>query len=110
LPDLILGRGKDAMDQRYSSVIHNLSTYNDDAIFFSMLIGDDLRRYANELKATLPSWFRSKAPVITSADFSKAAELLPDPTKYTDFETMFVSIKGSESLNFWKAQQPHDAA
>lgn len=83
----------DATDARYSSVLTNLSTYSDDAIYFSRLLGDDLKRYANEVKARLPKKLQAWAPVITSADFSKATDILPDPTKYKDYDVMFQSIR-----------------
>ena len=68
-----------------------MSSYTDDAIYFSRMLGDDLKKYANELKARLPGRLKANAPVITSANFSKAADLLPDPAKYKDYDTMFQS-------------------
>jgi hypothetical protein len=83
----------DATDARYSSVLSNLSSYSDDAIYFSRLLGDDLKKYANEVKARLPKKLQVWAPVITSASFAKAADILPDPAKYNDYEIMFQSVR-----------------
>ena len=44
-------RRGDAVDARYSTVVANLAIYSDDAIHFSRLLGEDLRKYANELKS-----------------------------------------------------------
>jgi hypothetical protein len=100
----------DATDERLASILRSIDTYTDDVIFLSKLLGDDLRKYANDLKAKLPKRLKDKAPVITSADFSIASDILPDPTKYEHWQTMFVSIKRSEGLNFWKPQDPSEVA
>ena len=98
----------DATDARYLTSLVSIETYTDDAIFISKLLGDDLRVYANKLKGQLPPRLKAKAPIITSADFTKDASLLPDPKKYEHWQTMFVSISKNEGLNFWKAQDPSD--
>jgi len=76
-------------DQRYSSTLSNLADYTDDAIHFSKMIGDDLRKYAIALRDTLPSRTKPLAPIIVSADFSKRDDVMPNPEKYKDYETMF---------------------
>jgi hypothetical protein len=108
-PDQYFGFATDkGADQRYSSVLHNLTQYTDDAIYFSRLLGDDLRTYANGLKALLPYKQKARAPVITSADFSKEAAMLPDPAKYKDYETMFVRIPSSSpKWKFWRREKTH---
>ena len=96
----------DATDARHSHLIDSIETYTNDAIFLSKLLGDDLRKYASDLKVQLPKRLQAKAPIITSADFSKAADILPDPKKYEHWQTMFVSIKKSEISDFWKPSKP----
>jgi hypothetical protein len=56
----------------------------------------------------LPYKQKARAPVITSADFSKEAAMLPDPTKYKDYETMFVRIPSSSpKWKFWRREKAH---
>jgi hypothetical protein len=98
----------DFTDARYSTAVTSIASYTDDAIFLSKLLGDDLRKYANRLKANLPERLKSKAPIITSADFSKAADIIPDPENYPHWQTMFISITKAEGVNFWKPTSPDD--
>lgn len=63
-----------------------------------------------QLKGQLSPRQKAKAPIITSADFTKDASLLPDPKKYEQWDTMFVSITRNEGVNFWKAQDPSEGA
>ena|SRR6185437_11132843 len=63
-----------------------------------------------QLKGQLSPRQKAKAPIITSADFTKDASLLPDPKKYEQWDTMFVSITRNEGVNIWKAQDPSEGA
>jgi hypothetical protein len=76
-------------DERYSSTIKHLSEYTDDAIYFSKLIGDELVKHGNLLKKKLPRKMQLSAPIIASADYSKAGDLMPAPSNYQDWDTMF---------------------
>lgn len=77
------------MDQRYESALRGIVSYTDDAIFFAKLLGDDLSKHATKLKNDLPARLRVRAPVITSASYDKTADIMPDPAKYSDWDTMF---------------------
>lgn len=77
-------------DERYSSTMKAIQSYTDDAIHFSKELGDELVRYADREKAKLPRRSRKNAPIIASADFSKAADMLPDRKNYSDWDKMFV--------------------
>lgn len=80
-------------DERYAHMMEHLRDRTDDAIYFSKLIGDDLLRYANALRSTLPEAARPFAPVIVSADFSRRADIMPDATKYKDYDKMFQQVR-----------------
>ena len=80
-------------DQRYKNVVENLVSINDDAIYFSKLIGDDLQRYTVALRSTLPHDMRTQAPVVVSANFSKRDDVMPDAAKYAEFEAMFQDVR-----------------
>jgi hypothetical protein len=90
-------------DERYSSTLRNMSMYTDDAIYLSKLLADDLRAYALGLKQELPQRLKDRAPTITSADFSKAADMIPSAEKYKDYETMFVmNPKPKGRFRMWR--------
>ena len=59
-------------------------------------------RYANQEKAKLPSRQREGAPIIVSADFSKAADMFPDRKNYSDWDTMFVRVTPPTKRKFWQ--------
>jgi hypothetical protein len=77
-------------DERYSSCMKAIHSYTDDAIHFSRELGDELVRYTNREKAKLPRRPRQTAPIIVSADFSKAADMFPERKPYSDWDTMFI--------------------
>jgi len=77
-------------DDRYRSTLKAIRNYIDDVIHFSIMLGNDLVKYANAERAKLPSRRQALVPTIANADFSKAADMLPDPANYRDWETMFV--------------------
>lgn len=79
----------DGADETYSSIVKALYEYTDNAIYFSRFIGDELVKHGNSLKKKLPRKMRLSAPTITSADYSKAAHLMPSASDYQDWETMF---------------------
>lgn len=85
-------------DQRYASALTAISTYTDDCIYFSKLLGDDLTTYGRGLKAKLPKQLRASAPTIVSADFSKAQDVLPLAANYQDWETM---VRTTPALKPW---------
>ncbi len=80
-------------DMRYANLLSNISMYTDDAIYFSKMIGDDLRRYAGALKDTLPDRFKPQVPIIVSADFSRRADIMPNPEKYKDYENIYMPMR-----------------
>lgn len=80
-------------DERYLSCMVVIQSYTDDAIHFSHELGKELMAYANDEKAKLPFWRRASAPIITNADFSKAADMFPDRKNYSDWDTMFLYAK-----------------
>lgn len=97
-------------DERYSSTLKAIQTYTDDLIYFGMMLGNDLMKYANAEKAKLPKRQRKLAPIIVSANFDKGADMLPNPANYPDWETMFVAAPKPPDLRFWTRTRPDELA
>ena len=103
-PQIYFGlRTPTGADERYSSTMKAIMSYTDDAIHFSKELGDELVRYSNREKARLPRGQRKKAPIIVSADFSKALDMFPERKPYSDWDTMFV---GPEPKRPWWKWRP----
>lgn len=94
---------KSGADQRYKNILENLIGTNDDAIYFSKLIGDDLRRYTVALRETLPDDIKPQAPVVVSADFSKRDDVMPEAMKYAEYDAMFQEVKAF-GTGMWRAR------
>lgn len=75
-------------DQRYPHLVDAISEKTDDAIYFAKLVGDDLRTYTTALRATLPANTQPFAPIVTSADFSRRADIMPSAEHYADYNRM----------------------
>lgn len=96
-------------DQRHMHHVEHISASTDDAIAFSKLIGDDLLRYTKALHRTLPETLRPMVPVIVSANFSKRDDVMPDPTKYADYEQMYQEVAAFGS-GVWLGRFEHLAS
>jgi hypothetical protein len=90
-------------DQRYLHTVEAMKAIIDDAIWFSNTIGDDLLRYTTALRKTLPPAVRAFAPVLVSADFSRRADMMPDATKYGDYDRMRQEIRAL-GTGIWSAK------
>lgn len=109
-PNIYFGlHAENRVDLRYRTALEGISSYSDDLIFFSKLLGDDLVRYGKELREQLPAKFRSLARGVVAADFDSANALLPGPGPYKSWDTNFVTPEKPRSLNFWKATRPQDS-
>jgi hypothetical protein len=86
-----------AIDERYSTALRNIASYTDDALYVAKLAGDDLRKYALKLKSQLPGRLQERAPVIVSANYDKAKDIMPDPARYADWEKMFITLTKEEA-------------
>src|SRR5262249_44891478 len=64
----------------------------DDCIAFAKMLISDLGTHGDGLKKRFDKLFRSKAPMIQKPLFDKAERrgLMPDPSQYADWDTMFV--------------------
>ncbi len=56
-------------DERYSSVLRNMDLFTDDAIYFSKMVGDDLRRQAKALRDALPNRANRSSPSLSRLTF-----------------------------------------
>jgi hypothetical protein len=61
-----------------------------------------LRAYALALRQTLPKAAQPLAPRIITFDFSRRADVMPDKSKYVDYENMHRPIRAL-GCGAWKA-------
>ncbi|MFZ1960036.1 MAG: hypothetical protein WAU63_02125 [Methylovirgula sp.] len=94
LPSLYFGLAQNDghIDQEYPDLISAIYTQNDDSIFFSQLLCNDLIEHGEKIFGSYEKQFGNGAPRISKPDFSKAekAELMPPTGNYTDWLNMFV--------------------
>jgi hypothetical protein len=79
---------KGGVDKRFADTLQHISQFTDNTIIFSHLVGDDLRDYALALRQTLPKAMQPLAPRVTTADFSRRADVMPDKAKYQKYTDM----------------------
>jgi hypothetical protein len=84
---------KGGADNQYANTIQHIADYTDDAIVFSRMLGDDLREFAIALRRTLPRSIQPLAPRVVTFDFSKRADMMPNRSKYQDYETLYRPLR-----------------
>lgn len=80
-------------DMRYRHTLESIASYTDDAIRFSEILGDDLRELAVALRETLPRYGRPLAPRIMTVKGWKNSAMLPDATKYKDYDELYRPVR-----------------
>jgi hypothetical protein len=87
------------IDRTYPDTIDAISSYTDDCIFFSKLLGDVLMEHGRKLGKL----YGRKSPRIHKLDFTKAEKngLIPDKNVYANWLNMFKELKPSERKSVW---------
>jgi hypothetical protein len=77
-------------DNRFRDFLNAILSANDDCIYYSTELVQELCRHGEKVRAKIPRRFREAAPNIVSANFDQAKEWMPDPAKYESWKSMFV--------------------
>ena len=94
LPD-----GSGVVNTRFSDNLEAIFETTDDCIQYSQMLGEELRKHGLRLKRTSKKLSKIH---INEIQYQKAKDngLLPDPKKYSDWDTMYVEPKKPEK--WWK--------
>lgn len=96
IPDMYLALpyGGGHVNQQYPDLVGAISSYTDNAIFFTHLLCNDLREYGNEVAATFKKSFKDPAPRVTEVDFKQAEAdgMLPNADEYKTWFTAFQKL------------------
>jgi len=86
-------RTRQGGDLRYLNSLEGIGVYCDSLIHFSKMLGNDLVVYGKSVKSRLPKRLRRQAKGVTSVNFSKSADMLPDPAQFQSWEESFIESK-----------------
>jgi hypothetical protein len=104
-----LQRGDGSTDGRFAAAVEAIYRCNDDCIFYSKLVVEDLRKHGYEVRAGLRRKEQRRVMRINATDFNIAERqgLLPDPAPYADWlSSFFVQVpatRGRRLGQMWYA-------
>jgi hypothetical protein len=100
---LALPYGGGHVNQQYPDLVDAISSYTDNAIFFSHLLCKDLREYGIEVAATFKKSFKDPAPRVTEVDFkqAEAGGMMPRSDEYETWFTAFQKLPKS-TRKWWQ--------
>lgn len=80
------------VSQEYGDAVSGITSFTDNAIFFSQLLCRDLRDYGQGISDRLEKLLKAKPPQVYEVDFSKAKadKLIPEDEDYASWFTAFV--------------------
>jgi hypothetical protein len=86
-----LERADGSTDGRFAAAVDAIYRCNDDCIFYSKLVVEDLHKHGRQLRATLSRREQLRVARINAPDFHIAERqgLLPDPAPYADWLSSF---------------------
>ena len=95
------------LDRTYETTLSAMSSHTDECIYFSTNLAQELTRHGEALKLKLP---KSIELHVVTADFTKAAHLIPSSNQFPGWEDGFRKPAKTypSGLNFWRST-PHDA-
>jgi hypothetical protein len=88
-----------SFNKEYPDTFEAIYLFTDDVIYFCHQLSEALVRHAKEIKQTFDKRFGRSTLAVSSPSFRIAEEagLMPDPAKYADWSSAFVTAKKAKS-------------
>lgn len=100
-----LPRNGGVIDDTFGDLVRGAYSSTDDGIYFTWRLLRDLNEHGNVVRKRYLQEFRSPVPTISEVMFDKTREkgLLPDESKYEDWETAFIGrVQKTQGLRWRK--------
>jgi hypothetical protein len=93
-----------SVNTEYGDLVNAVTSYTDDAIFFSHLLCIDLAEYGSKLADRFQTQLKEAPPLVSVIDFKQAKEdqLIPNPDMYASWLNGFQLASKPKKKRWWK--------